>query len=106
MTKRHPQADPTALPTNFLKCRAYGHQWNPKITTVETYGRVRVRETSLICARCKTTKTQVTSTRGALLPNREVEYPKGYLLHGIKSRKAWNMEVRLELTDRILDGKE
>lgn len=66
------------LPTDFLKCRTFGHAW-------EEYVPVGMRKPtfgfrySLLCASCGTERHDLIDTNGGLV-QREYRYPDGYRL--------------------------
>lgn len=78
-TPRQVRSAAEDMPQEFLRCKSYGHQFDPH--TVQRTRTVYI--VGLKCHRCGTTTEQEISTRGLILTGRHYKYPDGYLFRGL-----------------------
>ena len=86
------------LPDAFLRCRRYGHAWEP--FTVTKHG--RAFEEIIECLRCKSKRVNLLTSFGQVTANR-YRYAEGYLnkQHGALTGDARD-RLRLESVQRRL----
>ena len=85
------------MPDSYLKCRRYGHAWDPY--TVTKHG--RSWETIVICARCKTQRHELLTSRGELVKS-HYRYANGYLVKGHGALRGEDRnQLRLESVIRM-----
>lgn len=86
----------------FLRCHAFGHNWDP--FTVSDVG--RSYEVTLRCSRCFSETRQMISKRGILQTSRKYNYAEGYLFKGIgRVRGDARGAVRIQAIVRDLEDR-
>lgn len=87
------------LPEAYLRCRQYGHNWDP-FSAVKTGPRYDV---TLDCERCHSKRRILLDSNGMLVKAPHTNYAEGYLAHGI-GRLTGEAKgvIRLEGVRRIL----
>lgn len=65
---------------DVLRCRTYGHQWQPSRAPLNRKGFYSVTE---FCPRCTCSRHYEMSTRGVIFGHPTIEYAEGYLTNGL-----------------------
>jgi hypothetical protein len=87
------------LPGEYVRCRTWGHAWEPYAVPVRTQARQRWGSRyGLKCLRCGTERYDVVDTRGVLVA-RQYVYAEQYLVHG--DDKPTTEELRLDVLQQL-----
>lgn len=91
------------LPDSFLRCRRWGHAWEPR--TVIYDRKARTYDETTQCLRCETQRTTVLASNGDIVKVRPYAYPDGYVSHGLgRFDTSARSVVRAELMGRMSTG--